>query len=273
MDEMLFGFTTGAYILLLLFGLIVLELSIWVTKKILIYHLNVFKFKNREKVTKRLHKVSVDEWFKKHRLLNTIKSLSFIGAIILMAYTGFYLFTGDENVFDVYGNQPQLSEVNQEDLSQDIIDGETWIINTDFESMQVDIHPINGDEIIITHTFIEENEYEIDIDVDTNTITISNDVETNFTFFNIENIFALLNGGERVVIEVPEYLLLGSIDVKSYNGQVDIRNINATSVSVEVFNGRITVDGLTVEGDIELYTSNGDVVVKNMPKQAISLSC
>ncbi len=264
MDTMVFWFATGAYILILLFGLLVLELSIWVTKKILIYHLNVFKFKNREKVVKRLNKISVDEWFKKHKLLNMIKSVSFIGAIVVMGYTGFYLFTGDENVFDVYGNQPQLTEVNQEDLTQDIIDGESWQIITDFESMQVDIHPITGDEIIITRTYIEDNDYEIVVDVDTNTITISNNVETSYTIFNLEQIFALLNGGERIVIEVPEALLLGDIDIKSYNGQVDIRNINAESISVEVLNGRITLDGLTVEGNIDLSTSNGDVVVKNI---------
>lgn len=264
MDNMLFWFVTGAYVLLFLFGLIVLELSIWVTKKIFIYHLNVFKFKNREKTVKKLHKWSVDEWFKKHKLLSLIKSLSFIGAIVVMAYTGFYLFTGDENVFDVYGNQPQLSEVNQEDLSQDIIDGESWEIVTDFESMAVEIYPINGDEIIITHTHYEENNYEITIDTDTNKITISNESDSGIFMFNIEELFALLSGGDKVVIEVPANLILGDLTIKSYNGKVNVRNVSTGALDVEVLNGSIILDGITLLGDIDLDTSNGDIKVKNI---------
>ena len=181
-----------------------------------------------------------------------------------MAFTGFYLFTGDENVFDVYGNQQQLSEVNQENLSQDIIDGSTWDIVTDFENVSVEIFVITGDEIFITHSYIEESDYEISIDKDLNIITISNDVKNNFFTFNIEQIFDFLNGGDKVIIEVPEGLLLGNIDIKSSNSRADIRNISTKEINVEVSNGSITLDSLTVAGDIDLYTSNGDIKVKNI---------
>ena len=177
MDLMLFGFTTGGYILLFLLALVVLELTIWVTKKIVMYHLNVFKIKNREKIAKKLNKFSVDEWFKKHKLLNTLKSLSFIGSIVLMVFTGFYLFTGDESIFDVYGNQPQLTIINQEDLSQDILDGSAWDIETDFGSMEVEVYAVTGDEITITHTYTEDRNYNIVVDDELNKITITNDKE------------------------------------------------------------------------------------------------
>lgn len=264
MDLMLFGFTTGVYILLLLLGLVILELSIWVTKKIAIYHINVLKFKKREKIAKRLNRISVDEWFKKHKLLNTIKSFSFIGAIILMAFTGFNLFTGDENVFDVYGNQPQLSVEHKEDLTQDVIDGVTWDIVTDFESMAVEVYAITGDEIIITHTYYEDDDYLINIDTDLNKITISNNVENKFFSFGIDDLFALLNGSPKVIIEVPEDLLLGDVHIKSYNGKVNVRNVSTEELTVDVLNGSITLEGLTVSGDITLDTSNGDVKIKNI---------
>ena len=264
MDVMLFGFTTGAYILLFLLGLIVLDLSIWVTKKIVMYHLNVFKFKNREKTAKRMNKISVDEWFKKHKLLNMIKSISFIGALVLMTYTGFNLFVGEETVFDVYGNQPQLSLINQEDLAQDIIDGETWDIETDFGSMAVEVYAVTGDEITVTYTYIEESDYEIIVDTELNKITISNDLDIDFFSFSITELFALLNGGDKVIIEVPEHLLLGSVDINSLNGKVVIRNVSTDDVNVVVSNGGIDLDNLTIEGDIDLHTSNGDVKVKNI---------
>lgn len=264
MDKMLFGFMTGGYILIFLFALLILDLSIWTTKKILIYHLNVFKFRHREKVLKRLHKISVDEWFKKHRLLNTIKSVSFIGAIVLMSFTGFYLFTADENVFDVYGNQEELLEVTQHDLTQDIIDGVVWEINANFDNMSVEIFIVAGDEITITHTYFEDTDYTVVIDEENHTITIENDVDYIINIFSIEELFFLLNGGDRLVIEVPENLLLGDVSVSSLNGEVEIRNISTDELDVIVSNGDIYVDGLTVTGDVSLKTTNGTIKIKNI---------
>ena len=263
-DQMLFLFASGVYILIFLLALVVLDLSIWSTKKIFIYHANVLKFQNREKMAKKLNGVSVDEWFKKHKILNLIKSLSFIGAIVLMVASGIYLFTGDDNIFDVYGNKEQLSEVTSEDLTQDIFDGETWNIMTDFDNIAVEIHSVNGDEITITHTYTEESDYTIDVDTTTNVITISNDVDFTFSFFKIADIFAFLNGGDKVVIEVPENLLLDNVGIQTLNGSVEIRNVSTGEVSIDVSNGKISLDGLDITGDIDLDTSNGDVIVKNI---------
>ena len=104
---------------------------------------------------------------------------SFIGSIVLMVFTGFYLFTGDESIFDVYGNQPQLTIINQEDLSQDILDGSAWDIETDFGSMEVEVYAVTGDEITITHTYTEDRNYNIVVDDELNKITITNDKEDN----------------------------------------------------------------------------------------------
>ena len=267
MDHALFGFMTGGYILIFLFGLLILDLSIWITKKILIMHLNVFKFKNREKILKKLHKISVDEWFKKRKLLNTIKSLSFIGAIVLMSFTGFYLFTADENVFDYYSNQEELVNVNQQDLSVEITDGDVWEIITNLDNMSVEIYPITGDEVIITRTYFEESDYSVVIDDVTNTITIVNDVEFSFNFFSIEQLFFMLNGGDRVVIEIPESLLLGDITINAINGKVEMRNISAEEINVDTSNGKIYLDSITMLGNIDLETSNGDIRVKNIVGQ------
>ncbi len=265
MDQMLFGFSTGVYVLLFLFALIILELSLWITKKIIIYHLNVLKFKNREKTVKRLRKISIDEWFKKHKLLNTIKSLSFIGAIVVMAYTGFYLFTGDENVFDVYGNQELLSVVNQEDLSQDIIDGVSWDIITDFDNMAVEIYAVNGDEITVNHTYIEESNYEISLDTNLNVITISNRSEYKLFTFKIEDIFSYLNGGDRVIIEVPENLILGDIDIKTFNGSILLDTLIVTEdIKLNTSNGNVKVENIIGQNDITVTTSNGRIALDNL---------
>ncbi len=267
MDMLLFGFTTGGYILLFLLALVILELTIWVTKKIVMYHFNVLKIKNREKVAKKFNKFSVDEWFKKHKLLNTIKSLSFIGSIVLMVFTGFFLFTGDESIFDVYGNQPQLTIINEEDLSQDILDGVAWDIETDFGSMEVEVYSVSGDEITITHTYTEERNYDIVFDDELNKITITNDKENNFVIFNLEQLLSLFNGGDKVVIEVPEHLLLDYVDLESSNGKVQIRNLSINKINIATLNGGISLDTLTVNGDVTVKTSNGDIKAKHITGQ------
>lgn len=264
MDLMLFGFTTGGYILLFLLALVILELTIWVTKKIVMYHLNVFKIKNREKLAKKFNKLSVDEWFKKHKLLNTIKSLSFIGSIVLMVFTGFYLFTGDESIFDVYGNQPQLTIVNEEDLSEDILDGSAWDIETDLGSVEIEVYAVTGNEITITHTYVEDRNYDVEFDYDLNKISITNDNEKNIIIFNLEQLLSLFNGGDKVVIEVPENLLLDFVDLESDNGRVQLRNLTMNEIDVLTMNGRISLDNLVLNGDVTLKTSNGDIKVEDI---------
>lgn len=264
MDGMVFVFATGVYVLLFLFGLLVLDLSIYATKKILIYHLNVFKYKNREKIIKSLHKFSVDEWFKKRKVLRTLKNLTFIITIVLMAYSGYQLFASENNVFEVYGNQPQVTDVYTEDLAQDVLDGVAWNIVTDFDSMEIDIIPVFGDDVVVTHTYNELNEFEIDIDTTTNTITISNNIDSYISFFDINDLFSLFGNNDVITIEVPANLLLGDLDISTLNGEVELKDISTKSVTVDVTNGRITLDGLIITGNVDLSTTNGDVIVKNI---------
>lgn len=261
---MTFVFLTSVYILLFFFTLLILELTISITKKIIVYHLNVFKVKNREKATKNFHKFSIDEWFKKHKLMRTMQTMVFIVAIFALVYTGFYLFTGDNNIIDSYANQPQQSDVYEENLAQDILDGESWIITTNFESMDITILPVLGDKIVVTHDYQDLNQFEIDIDTSTNTITMLNDNPTTIKWFSFTDIFTLFGENDSITIEVPVGLLLNDISLESFNGDIKIMDVDTRKIVVNGSNGKLSLTGLEVTGDIDLETTNGSVYLKDI---------
>ncbi len=262
-DVFMFAFSTAAYVLLFLFGLVVLELSVFITKKIFLYHMNVFKFRNREKISKKLHKVSVDGWFKKHKLASTIKTLSFVAALVVLGYTGFHLFTGDDNVFDVYSNQPQTTDLYTEDLSSDIIALESWSISTNFDSMDIEIIPVLEDELKVTHRYEKDNDFAIDINTSTNVITISNDLPKN-RWFSFENMFTWFFQSDSIKIEVPVALILGDIDINTLNGEVTLIDLEVGELTISSSNGRIRLDTITVNDNVGLDTTNGEILVQDV---------
>jgi len=264
-DVYMFAFSTAAYVLLFLFGLVVLELSIYVTKKIFLYHMNVLKFRNREKISKKLHKVSVDGWFKKHKSANTFKSILFVTALIVIVFTGFNLVTGENNVFDVYSNQPKTTDLYTEDLNADIIGLESWGISTDFDYMDVEIIPVLGDELKITHRYAEDNDFSINIDKDQNVIIISNDVPmSNLRWFSYQSLLTLFSESDSIKIEVPVALLLGDIDIVTHNGEVTILDLEVGELNVSSSNGRIRLDSMTINAAAVIKTLNGQISIQDV---------
>lgn len=263
-NVMTFAFFTGIYVLIFFFALMLLELSITITKKIIVYHLNVFKIKNREKITKNFHKFSVDEWFKKHKLASLLRTLAFIGAICTIVYSGFYLFTGDNNIIDTYANQPQETDVYEEVLSQDILDGEIWTIVTNFDSMDIIVIPVIGDKLIVTHEYQDLNDFVIDINVTTNTLSISNNDPRTIQWFSFTNFFTLFGENDSITIEVPVNLLVGDVTLKTLNGDIKMMDTNSGEIDINGMNGNISLTGLEVTGDVSVETTNGDVYLKDI---------
>ena len=265
-DEFMFAFATGGYILLFIFGLLILEVSIFVTKKILIYHTNVLKIKNREKYSRQLHKISVEGWFKRHKRVNNLKTIMFVGAIVVMIYSGYHLFIKDERLINDFLNQYDqvlITDIYTEDFSDDIVALESWNIVTDLESSNVQIVPTLGTELTVTHNYYEDYDYELVVDPNTNTVTITNNVPTSISW-NFESIFFLFRDAEEVIIEVPVDLLINDIDVKVINGTVKIMDIEATQIDIDTANGKITLDEITIGSNVTLYTSNGEINIQNV---------
>jgi len=263
-DEFLFAFASGGYIILFIFTLLLLDVSVIITKKIIIYHLNVLKIKNREKTVKKLHKISVEGWFKRHKTASNIKTIMLVGAIIAMVYSGYHLFFGNIDIIDQYSNQPQSTDVFTEELSADIINSDSWEILIDLDSKDIEIVPVLGTEMIITHKYEELNNFEIDIDEVSNVLTIRNADSTQFQWTNFRSIFYFLGERDSIIIEVPVELLLGDIDISVINGDVKIFDVELGQLDIITSNGIVSLDELIVNDDVTINTSNGEIHIEDV---------
>jgi len=263
-DEFVFAFLTAGYILLFLFGIVVLGAAIYVTKKIVIWHLNVFKFRNRDKWIKKLSRVSTDGWFKRHRKWNTIKNLALVGSLVTIIYSGLWIFNHYDWVEAEYGSGTVQNEIITEDFTAELLTGDEWNIVTDFESMDVEIVLTSGDEITIKHSYYEDDEFTYDFDYDTNTLTLTNDLDNAQFFLNFIDIIRLATKNYTVRIEVPNTLVLDEITIHSTNGDINVRNVDANTVEVQTTNSEITLTNMNIEDDMTAHSTNGTIYVKDI---------
>ncbi|AIO18436.1 hypothetical protein KQ51_00556 [Candidatus Izimaplasma bacterium HR1] len=264
-DQYVFGFITAALILLFLFGLVVLEASLWFTRTLIKWHLNVFKVNNREKAIKKLSHLSLDSWFKKHRGAKRIKNLALVGALVGIVYSGYWILNHYDWVQTEYSQGESISVTITEDFETELLNGDQWIIETDLEDISVEIVQGSNDDVVIKHTHIKDDNFTYDFNYETNKLVLTNDIETTFEiFWDPSEMFSLLSGTHNLLrIELPTGLNLDDIIVETSNGNVYVRNIDFRDVTLDTSNARIDMINVNVSGDATLKTSNGKVSVSN----------
>lgn len=264
LDEFTFAFATGTYVLLFLFGLLLLEVSIGITKRIVFWHMNVLKLRKREKFAKKLSKVSVEGYFKRHKRLANLRTFLFVGALVTVLYSGYHLFVGENNVFEVYGNQTVETVEYTLDVEDDITNSVAWDIVTNFDVMHVDIQPTTGTEIVVTHKYTEEYDFQLTFNEDDNVLTISNDYP-QIIWFTAENVFNWFAPAETVVIEVPQTLLLGGLDINAVTGEIGVQDLTMDELNILSTTADVTVyDVSLLTGDLIVELTTGDVIVKRV---------
>lgn len=263
-DEFVFAFATGAFILLFLFGLVVLEGALWFTRTLVKWHLNVFKMKNRGNLIKKLSHWSLDSWFKKHRKAKRLKNLLLVGALITVAYTGSWIFRHYDWVEAEYANDSAINETITESFTAELASGDIWQINTDLENIAVQMIQGTSDDVVIKHSYFEDDDFEYEFNFETNVLTISNDTDPGINFFwNPAELFNVINQNNVVVIELPNGLELDDVELKTSNSTIYARNIDFENVSLLTTNGTIEVLNVTVLEDATFRTSNAKVEVQN----------
>jgi len=262
MDVYLFIFLTGGYILIFLIGLFVFDVSLYVLRAIINYHLNVFKYKKRDKVRKQLRKISVDEWFKKRKMFSFVRNISFLLAFVLMGYGAYGLYASEEDFFEVYANNPDNIQVYNEVLTEDITNNDLWEINIAVDNLDIEIVSIDGDEVIITHSYDEYYEFELTIDIEENVITVNSN-DSKFSFFDIKEILKFFGDRDKVKIEIPEDLLIGDLYISTNSGKITLTDIEVDKVDAYTSNGGITAEYIISNNYMNLSSSNGIIVVRN----------
>lgn len=264
-DQYVFGFSTAAFILLFLFGLVVLEAALWVTRTLIKWHLNVFKAKNRDKHIKKLSHLSLDSWFKKHRGARRLKNLALIGSLIGIVYSGYWIFNHYDWVQAEYSQNSIVDETITESFTTELAAGDIWTISTDLENIAVEIVQGSNEDVVVKHTYVEDDNFTYDFNFETNVLTLENDTDQGINiFWDPSELFNLFSGTRNLVrIELPVDLDLGDVEVITSNGSVYVRNIDFTDVAVITSNSKINVINSNVSGDASLHTTNGKVAVSN----------
>jgi uncharacterized membrane protein len=264
-DEFTFVFITGAYILLFLFGLVVLEATLWLTRTLIKWHLNVFKLKNRDKYIKKLSHWSLDSWFKKHRGAKRVKNLALVFAIVAVVYTGYWIANHYDWVKAEYGAGEIVSDVITEDFEQEILDGEVWNIETNLENIDIEVVLVSGDDVIVYHSYYEDDDFTYNFDFDNNIILLENDVDPVINvFWDPSELFNILSGNVEIRIEVPADLLLGELDLETSNASIELKNVDAEELIFRTSNAMITLSNSHIANDINLRTSNSRIDVSNV---------
>ncbi len=263
-DEFVFVFLTGGYILLFLFALVVLEAMIYVVKRVLIWHLNVFKINKREKFIKKLSHLSLDAWFKRHRKLKTLKAFALVGALVAISYTGFWIFNHYDWVKAEYGSGEVINETITEEFAAEILAGDEWDIVTNLGSKNIEFVLVSGDEVTIKHSYYEDDEFTYDFDYENNILTIENE-EKNYEFvWRIEDIIAFTSSQSEIRIEIPESLILNDATLRTSNGEVSITNVDFNSIDIITSNGEINLSNIILGTDLTVITSNGVIKIQDI---------
>jgi uncharacterized membrane protein len=264
-DEFVFAFIAGGYVLLFLFGLVVLEASLWLTRTLVKWHLNVFKMKNRDKMIKKVSRWSLDSWFKKHRGARRVKNIALVGALVTVIYTGFWIFNHYDWVEAEYGRGEVINETFTEDFTQELLNNEEWSIITDFENMEITVVKVAGNDFVVKHSYYEDDEFEYEFDYENNELTISNDTDDTINFFfDPSDIFRAITSDYEIRIEVPEDLVLDTGVFETYNGEITINNVDFKNFAASTSNGTVYLANLTVENDVDITTSNGTIDLNNV---------
>ncbi len=265
-DQYMFALLTGGYILLFMFGLVVLEMFIWTCKKVVIWHLNVFKIKKREKFIKRASSISVEKFFKNHRMLRFFKNIALIGSIVVVAISGFWIINHYDSIEDRYVGELE-TQIYTEDVSAEITNAEEWKIVVDVSDYDIDIKLNDTDEVLITHRYYELEDFTYEIDTETNEIRIIDDPDFE-VHWGFTDIFRVLGGSEEIVISLPEDLVLGDIDLDTASGSINAKNINCDELLLESISGRVDAENITVAENATFVSTSGRVDLENI----ISLS-
>lgn len=263
-DFYMFAFLTSGYFLLFMFGLVVLDALIWTTKKTIIWHLNVFKIKKRDKFIKRFSHISVDAWFKRHRQVKTLKNLALVASIVGVAVCGLWIFNNYSVVEASYGGGDIIHETVTEDLTAEIEANEIWDLDASFDTENVDIEKIPGTEMKIIYSYYENDKNDINIDLVNNNLKLDFS-DSNFSFsFGINDLLNLVVRDTSVLIQIPEDLNFDDADVSNVSGSTTIKHITAEDLDVSNVSGSINITHVYVNNHLTTSSTSGRIYVNDV---------
>jgi uncharacterized membrane protein len=252
----------GAYSLLLLFALGLAELGVLLIKNILILNFRILTPQNRT-TTRLLKNLSLFSWMRQVKLgRNIFINLGMIGLTLVSVSFLFLLNTGTQ-VGDIFGVQPEITQVITEDLqalidSEDIHDVVIQIGNADVRLLT---NPTS--QMTITREYNLQDGYRYSYNQSNKTLFITTTSEViDEGFFRTYN--------ASYTISLPEELFLGGVTVRVTTADVDVEGVRADDISITQETGEIFMyDVDAVEA--EIFGSNSVVRLLDSYIQVVNI--
>lgn len=274
-DQYIFALLSGAYVLLFFASLFVLELLIWTSKKLIIWHLNVFKIKKRDRFIKKASSFSVDKFLKNHRGLRFFKNVALIGSIITIAVSGLWVL----NHYDIVKNNfsdELITETYDYDFATEIAAEEEWNINIELDLYDVEVKYVESDSMELTHVYFEKENFLYTVDDETNVISIYDIDDDSIlweTSFNITDLFDLIfNQKQHITLYVPENLKLNDFTLDLSVGDVVVKNVDAKNINIENNVGTIIVQDVTFVTTGVIKSDTGLIQVEAVTGEKLVIS-
>lgn len=242
----------GAYSLLLLFAIGLAELGVLLIKNILILNFRILTPQNRT-TTRLLKNLSLFAWMRQVKLgRNIFINLGMIGLTLVSVSFLFLLNTGTQ-VGDIFGVQPEITQIITEDL-QPLIESDE-IHNVVIQIGNADVRLITNptSQMTITRDFNLQDGYRYAYNESNKTLFITTTSEViDEGFFRTYD--------ASYTISLPEQLFLGVVTIRVTSANVDIEGVTADDISVTQETGEVFMYDITTV-ETEIYGTNSIVRV------------
>lgn len=252
----------GAYSLLLLFALGIAELGVLLIKNILILNFRILTPQNRT-TTRLLKNLSLFSWMRQVKLgRNIFINLGMIGLTLVSVSFLFLLNTGTQ-VGDIFGVQPEITQIITEDL-QPLIDSEE-IHNVVIQIGNADVRLLTNptSQMTITREFNIQDGYRYAYNESNNTLFITTTSEViDEGFFRTYN--------ANYTISLPEKLFLGVVTIRVANADVDIEGIVADDISITQESGELFIYDINVV-ETEIFATDSVIRLFDSYSQVVNV--
>ncbi|MFW5889209.1 MAG: DUF4097 family beta strand repeat-containing protein [Bacillota bacterium] len=256
---------------------VVISVITWIIRS----HLKVFNHKDPSKVLKTMHRIKLSAYLKRHSGLRRTKNLIVTFAFLAIFVGGITSIVTYGSLNNMQFNQPINTYEASYDMTDEIALAEKLNIDIAIYTSDIEFIISDTEEIIV---YVKERE-NLPIDIlyneDDYTLSITQEGKPVFSWDFITQIFQEKPG---LIIEIPRNLKLQSALIKSYNGNIDITNIDLTNnldihltngeislnnvvannLIIDLVNGRITLLDTEIIQDIDVTLTNGDINVRRI---------
>lgn len=252
----------GAYSLLLLFALGLAELGVLLIKNILILNFRILTPQNRT-TTRLLKNLSLFSWMRQVKLgRNIFINLGMIGLTLVSVSFLFLLNTGTQ-VGDIFGVQPEITQVITEDL-QSLIDSED-VYNVVIQIGNADVRLLTNptSQMTITREFNIQDGYRYSYNESNKTLFITTTSEViDEGFFRTYN--------ASYTISLPQELFLGVVTIRVANADIDIEGVRADDITITQEAGEIFIYDVNVV-ETEIFATDSVVRLFDSYSQVVNV--